>query len=110
MLTLLGTPTARTTSHSVWPSATVPVTGCEVAAAAASADAFASVGPGGAIIPGHIPSELTRSSDVIGLSGVNGGAWMLWIESLPDRLNQSASRDSRSDENMSPMLAPEQPA
>src|ERR1700744_5289759 len=103
MLTLLGTPTARTKSHSVWPSATVPVTGCGVTAAAATADAFASAGPGGGVIPEHIPSGLTRSCDVIGFCGGNGGAWMLSIESLPVRLNQSASRDIRSDENMSLM-------
>ena len=61
-------------------------------------------------MPGHIPSGLTRSFAVIGLSGLSGGAETFSMVSLPVRLNQSASRDKRSDENMSLMLAPEQPA
>src|SRR6185312_11143378 len=67
-LTLEGAPMPRTTSHSVWPSATVPPTG-----AAAVVDALASAGPGGGAMPGHAPSALTRSSATTGLSGVSGG-------------------------------------
>jgi hypothetical protein len=47
-----------------------------------------------------------RSSGVTGLSGVSGGVSIetLLTNTLPDRENQSASFDSRSDDNMSDAL------
>src|SRR5439155_24416212 len=66
ILTFGGAPMPRTTSHSVWPSATVPPTGAVV-------DALASAGPGGGAMPGQAPSALTRSSALTGVSGVSGG-------------------------------------
>src|SRR5437764_10110527 len=97
-LTLEGAPMPRTTSHSVWPSATVPPTGAVV-------DALASAGPGGGAIPGQAPSALTRSSAPTGLSGVSGGdsIEMFLMNKRLGLLNHSASFDSRS-------VPPEQPA
>src|SRR3984957_3138311 len=102
-LTLSGGPMPRTTSHSVWPSATVPVVEGAGAAAAPSANALALAGALAAVIPGQKPSALTRSSEVTGLSGVNGGVSIetFLMKSLPLRENQSASFDKRSDENIS---------
>src|ERR1700736_2432698 len=107
-LTLAGAPMPRTTSHSVWPSATVPVVEGAVAPAAPSVKALASAGLPGGAIPGQAPSALTRSSAVTGLLGERGGASMFLMNSLPGRENHSASFDSRSDENISDVL--EQPA
>ena len=100
----------RTTSHSVCPSATVPVLEGAGAAAGPSVWALASAGPPGGVIPGQEPSALTRSSGETGLFGVSGGVSieMLRMNSLPGRENHSASFDSRSDENISDAL--EQPA
>src|ERR1700730_4142568 len=97
----------RTTSHSVCPSATVPVVEGAGAAAAPSVKALASAGPPGGAIPGQAPSALTKSSAVTGLLGGSGGASdeMFLITRLPGRENHSASFDSRSDENMSDVLA-----
>ncbi len=106
-----GAPTPRTTSHSVWPSATVPdVEGSGGAPAALLVRALASADPAGGAIPGHSPSALTRSSAVIGLFGVSGGVSIetLLMNNLPERENHCASFDRRSDENMSD--APAQPA
>src|SRR5260370_3719391 len=102
-LTLSGAPMPRTTSHSVWPSATVP----EVdGAGPPAACALASAAPGGGAMPGQPPSALTRSSASTGLSGVSGGVSIetLRTNTRPVRENQSASRDRRSD------APPEQPA
>ena len=57
------------------------------------------VRPGGAM-PGQPPSALTRSSGVTGLSGVSGGVSIetFLMNTRPERENQSASFDSRSDE------------
>src|SRR5260370_16759256 len=71
-LTLSGAPMPRTTSHSVWASATAPVVEAVGAAAAPSVSALASAGPFGGVIPGQSPSALTRSSEVTGLLGVSG--------------------------------------
>src|SRR5690348_4189903 len=105
-LTFAGAPMPRTTSHSVWPSATVPDVDGIGAADAPSVAALASAGlpPGGAI-PAQIPSALTRSSAVTGLLGVSGGASIeiFLMNKRPGRENHSASREIRSD-------APEQPA
>src|SRR3954471_6327384 len=101
----------RATSHSVCSSATAP--GLAVGAAAApSVRALASPGAPGGAMPGHCPSALMRSSGVIGLSGVNGGVSIetFLMKTLPERANQSASFDSRSEENMLEMLPDEQPA
>src|SRR5579871_2760959 len=110
ILTLSGAPIPRTTSHSVWPSATVPVVPVAGAPPGALVDALASAGLAGGGIPGQAPSALTRSSAVTGLSGVSGGASIetFLMNSRPGRLNHSASFDNRSDWNMSD--APEQPA
>src|SRR5882757_170515 len=107
-LTLSGAPAPRATSHSVWPSATTPVV--FGAAAAASDSALASAGPTGGVIPGHNPSALIRSSGVTCLSGVNGGVSIetFLMNVLPERENQSASLDNRSEEKISEVLA--QPA
>jgi hypothetical protein len=61
-------------------------------------------------MPGHCPSALTRSSAVTGLSGVNGGVSIetFLMKTRPERENQSASFDSRSEEIM--LVVPEQPA
>src|ERR1700716_2165656 len=109
-LTLSGAPMPRTTSHSVWPSATVPVVEGTGAPAAPSVKALASAGPAGGAIPGQNPSALTKSSAPTGLLGVRGGVSieMFLMNSLPGRENHSASFDSRSDENISDVL--EQPA
>src|SRR6478609_1516589 len=98
-LTLEGAPMPRTTSHSVWPSATVPPIG-----AGAVVDAFASAGPGGGAMPAQAPSALTRSSAPTGLSGVSGGdsIEMLLMKRRLGVLNHWASLDNRS--------VPEQPA
>src|SRR5580704_3279955 len=110
MLTAPGAPMPRTTSHSVWPSATVPVaTGA--GSAAPSDNALAFVGIFADAIPGQAPSALTRSSAVTGLSGVSGG---LSIETFlmkrrPLRENHSASFDMRSGAKISEAVAP-QPA
>src|ERR1700751_5588000 len=110
ILTLSGAPIPRTTSHSVWPSATVPVVPGGGAPAPASVDAFASAGPAGGGLAGHAPSALTRSSAGTGVSGVSGGASIetFLMNSRPGRENHSASFDNRSDWNM--LDAPEQPA
>src|SRR5262249_15811472 len=91
-LTLLGAPMPRTTSHSVWPSATVPPAGAD-----ASVEALASAGPAGAM-PGQPPSALTRSWAPTGLSGVRGGdsIEMFLVKTRPVLENHSASFDSRS--------------
>src|SRR4029079_2175660 len=96
-LTVEGAPMPRTTSHSVWPSATVPPMGAVV-------DALASAGPGGGAMRGRAPSALTRSSAVTGLSGVSGGdsIEMLLMNRRLGVLNHWASLDNRS--------VPEQPA
>src|ERR1700722_13729527 len=109
-LTLVGGPIPRTTSHSVWPSATVPVVEGTGVAAAPSARALALAGMAADVIPGQKPSALTRSSEVTGLSGVKGGVSIetFLMKSLPLRENHSASFDRRSDENISD--APAQPA
>src|ERR1700682_5705584 len=86
----------RTTSHSVWPSATVPdVDG----GGAPAASAFASAAPGGGAMPGQPPSALTRSSGATGLSGLSGGVSIetFRTNTRPVRENQSASLDRRSD-------------
>src|SRR6476620_10644203 len=102
-LTLSGAPMPRTTSHSVCPSATVPVVEGAGAPAAPSASALAPL-PAGAI-PGQPPSAATSSSGVTALSGLSGGVSIdtLRMNTRPVRENQSASFDMRSD-------APEQPA
>src|SRR3954452_14587487 len=94
MLTVSGAPIPRTTSHSVWPSATVPPATGGGAAAGSFAIAFA---PAGAM-PGHAPSALTRSSAVAGLSGVSGGASieMLLMNRRCGRLNHSVSFERKS--------------
>src|SRR5882762_126859 len=109
-LTLSGAPMPRTTSHSVWPSATDPVVEGVGAAAAPSVNALASAGPLGGAIPGQSPSALTKSSEVTGLLGVRGAVSIetFLMNSLPERENHSASFDRRSDENISDVL--EQPA
>src|SRR6201992_4179704 len=107
MLTALGAPMARTTSHSVWPSATVPVaTGA--GAAAPSDNALAFVGIFADAIPGQAPSALTRSSAVTGLSGVSGGVSIetFLMKRRPLRENHSASFDMRSEEKISEAVAP----
>src|SRR3954447_3307592 len=98
-LTLEGAPMPRTTSHSVWPSATVPPMGAGVV------DALASAGPADGAMPGQPPSALTRSSAPTGLSGVSGGdsIEMFLMNNRLGLLNHSASFDSRS-------VPPEQPA
>src|SRR6185437_5894529 len=113
ILTLPGSPIARTTSHSVWPSATVPAGGgggepgaadpaaaesAAVEADLASVDALASAGLAGAGIPEHAPSALTRSSGVTGLSGVSGGASteIFLTNNRLGRENHSASLEKRS--------------
>ena len=90
-------PTPRMTSHSVCPSATVPLLTGGGLPAAPSSNAFASAVPGGGAMPGHAPSALTRSSAVTGLSGVNGGVSIdtLRMNTRPVRENQSASRDRK---------------
>src|ERR1700754_4312080 len=95
-LTLPGAPMPRTTSHSVWPSATVPVVLGGGAPAAPSVRALA---PAGGAMPGQRPSALTKSSAVTGLFGVNGGVSIdtLLMLNLPARENHWASLDSRSD-------------
>src|SRR6516164_1485282 len=87
-LTLLGAPMPRTTSHSVWPSATVPPDG-----AGDAVEALASAGAPVGAMPGQAPSALTRSSAVTGLSGVSGGASIetFLMNSRPGRENHSAS-------------------
>src|SRR5947208_15270679 len=99
-LTLEGALKPRTTSHSVWPSATVPPMG-----AGDVVDALASAGPGCGAMPAQPPSALTRSSAPTGLSGVSGGdsIEMFLMNSRLGLLNHSASFDSRS-------VPPEQPA
>src|ERR1700719_861615 len=107
-LTLSGAPMPRTTSHSVWPSATVPVA---VGAAAAPSDkALAFAGTPAEVIPGQAPSALTKSSRLTGLSGVRGGVSIdtFLMKTLPLRENHSASFDKRSDEKKSDVAA--QPA
>src|SRR5215213_7356329 len=101
-LTLSGAPMPRTTSHSVWPSATLPVVEGGLPAAP-SASAFAPAP--GAAIPGQPPSAATSSSGVTGLSAVSGGVSIetFRMNTRPVRENQSASFDMRS-------VAPEQPA
>src|SRR6202007_1056402 len=96
ILTLFGAPIPRTTSHSVWPSATGPVAPCGGAPAGVTVDAWASAGPAGGDIPGQAPSALTRSSAVTGLVGVSGGASIetFWMKSRPRRLNHCASFDN----------------
>src|SRR3954462_6661152 len=96
-LTFEGAPMPRTTSHSVWPSATVPPTGAGV-------EALASAGPAGAM-PEQAPSALTRSSAPTGRSGVSGGdsIEMLLMNRRLGLLNHWASLDNRS-------VPPEQPA
>src|SRR5882757_9805319 len=91
-LTLSGAPMPRTTSHSVWPSATVPVVDGRGAPAAPSASALASAP--GAAIPGHPPSPLTSSSGATAFSGDSGGVSIetLRMNTRPERENQSASR------------------
>src|SRR6478735_4685396 len=90
-LTLDGAPMPRTTSHSVWPSATVPPIG--------AVEALASVGAPTGAMPGQAPSALTRSSATTGLSGVSGGdsIEMLLMKNRVGLLNHSASFDSRSE-------------
>src|SRR3569833_1525972 len=92
-LALEGAPMPRTTSHSVWPSATVPPTGD-----GAVGDAVASAGPGGGVMPAQAPSALTRSSAPTGLSGVSGGdsIEMFLMNRRPGFWNHSASFDNRS--------------
>src|SRR5947209_18813153 len=99
-LTFEGAPMPRTTSHSVWPSATVLPVG-----AGPVVDALASAGPGGGAIPGQARSALTRSSAPTGLSGVSGGdsIEMFLMNRRLGLLNHSASFDSRS-------VPPDQPA
>src|SRR4051812_31548670 len=99
-LTLEGAPMPRTTSHSVWPSATVPPAG-----AGEVVDALASAGPGGGAMPGQAPSALTRSSAPTALSGVSGGdsIEMFRMNRRLGVLNHWVSLDSRS-------VPPEQPA
>ncbi len=70
---------ARTTSHSVWPSATGAVTACG-AAGCASDDALASADAPGVGMPAHEPSAPIRSLAVTSLVGVSGG---VSIEVLP---------------------------
>src|SRR5579872_2480275 len=109
MLTLSGAPMPRTTSHSVCPSATVPV--LVGAAAVPPSDALALDGTPADPIPGQAPSALTRSSGPTGLLGVSGGASIetFLINGRPLRENHSASFDSKSDEKKSEAVAP-QPA
>src|SRR5882757_2003768 len=110
-LTLAGAPMPRTTSHSVWPSATVPVVeGTGAAAAPSVVAALASAGPPGGIIPGQNPSAVTRSSAATGLLGVRGAdsIEMFLMNSRPGRENHTSSFDRRSDENI--LAALEQPA
>src|ERR1700731_935193 len=106
-LTLSGAPMPRTTSHSVWPSATVPVA---VGAAAAPSDKALAFAGTPAVIPGQAPSALTKSSRLTGLSGVRGGVSIdtFLMKALPLRENPSASFDKRSDEKKSDVAA--QPA
>ena len=75
-------------------------------AAAPSDSALDSPAPIGGAMPVQRPSALMRSSGVTGLSGVSGGVSIetFLINILPDRENQSASLDSRSDDNMSDAL------
>src|SRR6185369_990347 len=96
-LTLSGAPMPRTTSHSVCPSATVPVVEGGGLPAAPSASAVAPA-PGVAI-PGQPPSAETSSSGVTGLSGLSGGVSIdtFRMNTRPVRENQSASFDIRSD-------------
>ena len=84
-------------------AASAALAGCGGGAPVACA--FASAAPGGGAMPGQLPSALTRSSLVTGLSGVSGGdsIEMLRMNTRPGRENQSASREKMSD-------APEQPA
>src|SRR6516225_7520241 len=93
-LTLLGAPMPRTTSHSVWPSATVPPDG-----AGDALEALASAGAPAGTMPGQTPSALTRSSAVTGLSGVSGGDSIetFLMNSLAGLLNHSASLEIMSD-------------
>src|SRR5712671_4304174 len=109
ILTLSGAPMPRTTSHSVWPSATVPLR-AGGAPAAPSVMALASAGAPAGAMPGQAPSALTKSSAVTGLSGVSGAVSIdtFLMNSLPERENHSASFDRRSDENIFDAL--EQPA
>src|ERR1700742_1060364 len=88
-LTLSGAPMPRTTSHSVWPSATVPRLEGTGAPGAPSVAAVASAGPPGGAIPGQPPSALTRSSAVTGLSGVRGAVSIETglMNSRPEREN-----------------------
>src|SRR3954453_9005109 len=89
-LTLEGTPMPRPTSHSVWPSATVPPM-----TAGAVVYVFASAGPGGGTMPAQAPSALTIFSTPTGVSGVNGGdsIEMLLINRRLGMLNHCASLD-----------------
>src|ERR1700681_4538208 len=64
-LTLSGAPMPRTTSHSVWPSATVPPFAGGGLPAAPSASALASPAPGGGAIPGQgatATNEISREA------------------------------------------------
>src|ERR1700733_9230196 len=110
MLTASGAPIPRTTSHSVWPRATVPA-GAGAGTAVPSDDALAFVGTLAAAIPGQAPSALTRSSAVTGLSGVSGGVSIdtFLMKSLPLRENHSASLEINSVLKRSEAVAP-QPA
>ena len=87
-LTSSGAPMPRTTSHSVWPSATVPVVEGRGLPAAPSASAVAPP-PGGAM-PGQPPS-VTSSSGVTAFSGLSGGVSIdtLRMNTRPVRENQS---------------------
>src|ERR1700685_4455427 len=104
-LTLSGAPIPRTTSHSVWPSATDVADG----ATPLLVWALAVAGTPDGAMPAQAPSALTRSSGLIGLVGVSGGVSIetFLMKSLPPRENHSASFDNRSDENISDV--PEQP-
>src|ERR1700761_1175930 len=96
-LTLPGAPMPRTTSHSVWPSATVPVVAGGGAPAAPSVRALA---PAGGPMPGQKPSALTISSEVTGAFGVSGGVSIetLLIDRRPGLGNHCAYFCSRSGE------------
>src|SRR3954453_1413384 len=91
----------RTTSHSVCPSATVPVV---EGTGPPAASALASVAPGGGAMPGQAPSALTRSSAVTGLSAESGGGSIdtLRMKKGAERENQSASFERRSDALLQP--------
>src|SRR4051812_50050848 len=79
----------RTTSHSVWPSATVPDVDGGGLPAAPSASALASAPA--AAIPGQPPSALTSSSGVTALFGDSGGGS---IETL--RMNKRPGSEKQS--------------